>query len=66
MRLLLGILLLAAGGVWAAQGLNLPWAPGSFMTADPAWVVIGAATMLVGLVVAVRAILGRARPDGLD
>jgi hypothetical protein len=66
MSLVLGILLILAGGVWAAQGLNMPWAPGSFMTADPAWVVIGAATMLVGLVVTGRAIRGRAGPDRLD
>jgi hypothetical protein len=66
MLFVLGILLILAGGVWAAQGLNMPWAPGSFMTADPAWVVIGAATMLAGLVVTVRAIRGRARPDELD
>jgi hypothetical protein len=66
MSLVLGILLIVAGGVWVAQGLNMPWAPGSFMTADPAWVVIGAATVLVGLVVAIRAIRGRAGPEGLD
>lgn len=66
MGLLLGVLLILAGGVWTAQGLNLPWAPGSFMTADPLWVVIGSATMLAGLVVAVRAFRARARPDRLD
>jgi hypothetical protein len=66
MSLLLGILLILAGGVWTAQGLNLPWAPGSFMTSDPLWVVIGAATMLAGVAVAVRAVRGRAGPDKLD
>jgi hypothetical protein len=66
MSLLLGVLLILAGGVWVAQGLNMPWAPGSFMTADPLWVVIGAATMLAGTVVVVRAVRGRSRPDRLD
>ena len=66
MSLLLGVILILAGGVWTAQGLNLPWAPGSFMTAEPLWVVIGAATMLAGLAVVVRAVRGRVRPDRLD
>jgi uncharacterized membrane protein YhaH (DUF805 family) len=66
MSLVLGVLLILAGGVWTAQGLNLAWAPGSFMTADPLWVVIGVATMLAGLAVLVRGLRGRARPDELD
>ncbi|HVM25646.1 MAG TPA: hypothetical protein VM253_09640 [Candidatus Limnocylindrales bacterium] len=48
--LVLGILLVLAGLVWIAQGLNLPWAPRSFMTADRTWIVIGAATALAGAV----------------
>jgi uncharacterized membrane protein len=46
--LVLGILLVLAGLVWIAQGLNLSWAPQSFMTADRTWIVIGAATALAG------------------
>jgi hypothetical protein len=46
--LVLGVLLVLAGLVWIAQGLNLPWAPKSFMTADRTWIVIGAATALAG------------------
>jgi hypothetical protein len=49
MKVVLGALLVLAGAVWVAQGLNLPFAPGSFMTADPLWVAIGAATMVAGL-----------------
>jgi hypothetical protein len=52
----LGILLGLGGAVWIAQGLNLPFAPRSFMTADRAWVVIGAVTALGG-----AALIGRAR-----
>ena len=48
--LVLGILLILGGGVWIAQGLNLPFAPRSFMTADRAWVLIGAITVLAGAV----------------
>ena len=49
-RLALGILLVLAGLVWVAQGLNLPFAPRSFMTSDRAWVLIGAATAIAGVV----------------
>ena len=49
-RLVLGLLLVLSGSVWIAQGLNLPFAPRSFMTADRAWVLIGAATVVVGAV----------------
>ena len=55
MTVLLGVLLALAGAVWLAQGLNLPFAPGSFMTASPVWVVIGAVTMLAGTLIAYRA-----------
>jgi peptidoglycan/LPS O-acetylase OafA/YrhL len=47
----LGVLLVLAGSVWIAQGLDLPFAPRSFMTADRAWILIGAAAVLVGGVV---------------
>ncbi len=54
-----GILVALAGMVWIAQGLNLPFAPGSFMTGDRAWVVIGAVAVLLGLVLVGRT---RGRP----
>ena len=53
--IVLGLLLVGAGLVWMAQGLNLPFAPRSFMTADRSWIVIGAATVMAGAVVVVRA-----------
>jgi hypothetical protein len=46
----LGVLLVLAGAVWTAQGLNLPWAPSSFMTADRTWVLIGVVTVVAGFV----------------
>jgi len=54
--LVLGVLLLGAGLVWTAQGLNLPFAPRSFMTADRAWVVIGAVAALGGAVLIGRSL----------
>ena len=54
--LVLGFLLILGGLVWVAQGLDLPLAPRSFMTADRTWILIGATTVLVGgaLVTAAR------------
>lgn len=50
----LGLLVALAGLVWIAQGLNLPFAPSSFMTADRTWVVIGAVAVLVGTAMILR------------
>ena len=47
-RLLIGVVLILAGLVWVAQGLNLPFAPGSFMTGDRTWVLIGAVAVVAG------------------
>ncbi len=55
----IGVFAILAGAVWIAQGMNLPFAPRSFMTADRTWVVIGAATVLAGAIVLVRARTGR-------
>lgn len=46
--LVLGILLVVGGLVWIAQGLDLAFAPRSFMTADQAWVLYGAITAVAG------------------
>ena len=45
---LAGVAMTLAGLVWLAQGLNLPFAPRSFMTADRVWAFIGAVTMAAG------------------
>jgi len=45
----IGILLVLGGLVWIAQGLNLPFAPRSFMTADRTWILIGAITAAAGM-----------------
>ena len=46
--ILLGALLAVAGLVWIAQGLNLPFAPRSFMTSDRSWIIFGAVAVVVG------------------
>jgi hypothetical protein len=47
--MVLGILLGLGGAVWIAQGLNLPFAPRSFMTADRTWIVLGFVAVAAGL-----------------
>jgi hypothetical protein len=60
--LVLGILLVLGGAVWIAQGLDLPFAPGSFMTADRAWVLIGAIAVVAGTALVGAARRGRRAP----
>lgn len=43
-----GVLLAFAGLVWIAQGLNLPFAPRSFMTSDRTWIFLGAVAVVIG------------------
>ncbi|CAA9411649.1 MAG: hypothetical protein AVDCRST_MAG75-2791 [uncultured Propionibacteriaceae bacterium] len=43
----LGVAGLLIGGTWIGQGLNL--IPGSFMTGDPTWFVIGSIVFLGGV-----------------
>ena len=42
-----GILLVLMGGVWILQGINV--LPGSFMTGQTKWAVIGAITAAIGI-----------------
>jgi hypothetical protein len=44
----LGLLLALGGAVWIAQGLNLPFAPRSFMSADRTWIVLGFVAVVAG------------------
>ena len=45
---LLGLLMVALGGVWMLQGLNLAFKVG-FMVGDPEWTLYGAILALVGV-----------------
>ncbi len=49
---MVGALLAVAGLIWALQGFNVPFAPKSFMTGDPVWVLLGVVILLVGVVLA--------------
>ncbi len=42
----LGIILGIVGVIWILQGLDVAFAPQSFMTGDPLWVVLGAVAVL--------------------
>jgi peptidoglycan/LPS O-acetylase OafA/YrhL len=57
--IVLGVLMIGTGLVFIAQGLDLPFAPRSFMTADRAWILIGAVVGLAGAV-----LIGWARQGG--
>jgi hypothetical protein len=50
--IVLGLLLALAGAVWIAQGLNLPFAPRSFMTRDLTWTLIGVVALVGGIGIA--------------
>ena len=44
--LIVGGLMILVGGVWLLQGLGI--LPGSFMTGQPFWAVMGAISLAVG------------------
>lgn len=50
MSLVTGLVLLLAGVVWVLQGFDVAFAPQSFMTGDPTWVVLGVLAMIIGIV----------------
>jgi len=46
---LIGAALVVAGAVWILQGLDVAFAPKSFMTAQPVWVLIGGMAVAAGI-----------------
>jgi drug/metabolite transporter superfamily protein YnfA len=50
---IIGILLVLMGGVWILQGINV--LPGSFMTGQTKWAVIGAVTAVIGIALVILA-----------
>ena len=48
-----GVLLILVGLVWILQGINV--LPGSFMTGQTKWAVIGVITALIGIALLVLA-----------
>jgi hypothetical protein len=59
-RLTLAVILLAAGLVWIGQGTGF-LGGGSFMVGDPRWAWIGAATAIVGAILAIADVRSRRR-----
>ncbi|HUR35884.1 MAG TPA: hypothetical protein VM032_18900 [Vicinamibacterales bacterium] len=53
-----GVMLIVVGLIWFFQGLG--FLPGSFMSGQPRWAVIGGITVLVGAVLLARS---RRRPS---
>jgi hypothetical protein len=47
--IVLGTLGAVVGAVFVAQGLNLPFAPPSYMTGDRTWLVVGAIMVVAGI-----------------
>jgi len=45
----IGALLVLGGVVWILQGFDVSFAPQSFMTGDPLWIVLGALAVVIGL-----------------
>ena len=52
--IMIGAFAVVVGLIWIGQGLNL--IPGSFMTGDRTWLVIGLVLLVAGVVVLVRAL----------
>jgi hypothetical protein len=50
--IIVGLLAAAMGVVWLLQGLEVAFAPESFMTSNRQWVVIGGLTAIGGLALA--------------
>ena len=44
---IIGLLAILAGAVWTLQGIGI--IPGSFMSSNLTWVIIGLVTVVVGL-----------------
>ena len=58
--LILGAIAILAGAVWILQGSGV--IPGSFMTGQRMWLIIGIVVAIVGLALAYNGIRGPAKP----
>lgn len=58
--IVVGVLAVVIGGVWIGQGLNL--IPGSFMTGDKKWFVIGTIVAVIGIILLALGIRRRVTP----
>jgi hypothetical protein len=58
--LVLGLVAILTGGVWILQGIGI--LPGSFMTGQRMWLVIGIVVALIGAALAYGGMRRSARP----
>ncbi len=49
LRIASGVVLVLAGTIWILQGLNVAFAPQSFMTGDKSWSWVGVAAVVSGV-----------------
>jgi len=49
-----GFFLLLAGSIWLLQGFDVAFAPESFMTGNPTWIIWGVIAAVVGVVLLIR------------
>ena len=59
--IIVGVMIFLCGGVWFLQGINI--LPGSFMTGQPEWAIIGAISMTIGTGLVVWSVR-RNQPNG--
>jgi hypothetical protein len=56
-QIVIAFVLIVLGALWSGQGAG--YIPGSFMSGDRTWLVIGVILLLAGLVLLLRALLRR-------
>ena len=54
MKLAAGVVLILTGSVWILQGLDVAFAPKSFMTGDLMWVLWGSVALVIGAWMSIR------------
>jgi hypothetical protein len=59
---IIGGILILIGGVWFFQGINL--LPGSFMTGNPVYAILGALAVIIGVLVIVIGNRGSRKKTG--
>lgn len=59
---IIGVVMIAIGGVWILQGTTI--LPGSFMTGQQQWAIIGAIVLVIGIIVLIAGarMIARYRP----
>ena len=51
-----GVFLVLAGSIWILQGLDIAFAPQSFMSDNRSWVLWGAIAVILGVLLAFRSL----------